>query len=41
METLKGLDLKTKTINGKSDDNSSISKEIDDKLLEERMDKIL
>ena len=40
VETLKGLDLKNKN-NGKSDGNSSISKEIDDKLLDERMDKIV
>ena len=31
----------TKAINDKSDDNTSINKEIYDKLLEERMDEIL
>ena len=37
---MKGLYLKTKAINSKSNDSPSISKDIYDELLDERMDEI-
>ena len=41
VEVLQGLDLKPEAIESKSNDKHLISKEIYDKLLDERMDEIL